>query len=74
MNVNSMTVAEKESLYRKGIRWLACVHYTSRADETKGDVVSCHKTYGAAAKASRSSHVSIKDINDVWPIDETCCD
>lgn len=50
-NINN--AADLAAIAAAGFTYVTYVHYTSAAHETKGDVISRHRSYEAALKASK---------------------
>lgn len=54
MNIHTASVAELTLLQWKGAQWL-CVAAYAHGGHERGDVLSWHKSYDAAARAAGSS-------------------
>ena len=69
INTRSVTFAEAEALHAKGARWLCVAAYDHMGHE-KGDVLSWHRTYNAAARAAGASQFrSIDELDYVETVD-----
>lgn len=69
MNIHTVTLAELGHLYKRGARWL-CVSAYQNGQHEKGDVLSWHKSYNAAARAAGpSQYREIKELDDIEPYD-----
>ena len=53
MNINN--AADLAKIAAAGYAFVTYVHYTSAAHETKGDVISRHRTYEVALKAAKGN-------------------